>query len=61
VLAEVIETDDVFMSHLRAGERAGALEHWQSRGGQTLMQHARSKVIAGQVDPFDAEDQILWT
>ena len=61
VLAEVIETDAKFLGFVREGDREGALRYWQECGGLTIAQHARAKVFAGTVDPFDAEEEILWT
>ncbi len=60
-IAEVIETDDAFMDHIRKGDRGAALRHWREGGGKTMADHAFEKAVAGEIDPFDAEEEISWT
>jgi len=56
VVAEVIRTDARFFAYLRDGDKAGALDYWLHRlGGQTVTDHAISKVLEGLVDPRMAE------
>ena len=61
LIAEVLETDKEFMRLIRKGDREGAQRHWVEQGGVTLEMHAREKVLAGLIDPFDAEEEIQWT
>lgn len=56
VLADVIEPDDVFLRLYREDMKSDAFLYWRTeRGGVTIKEHALSKVIAGRVDPFEAE------
>ncbi|PHV06640.1 secretion system protein E [Janthinobacterium sp. BJB412] len=56
VVAEVVTPDARFFDHLRSGDKGQALEYWRRElGGQTLLEHALSKVVAGLVDPRMAE------
>lgn len=57
VVAETVTTEEELMVYIRKGDRLGALEHWKrNMGGITMLEHAVSKVLAGLVDPFQAED-----
>lgn len=61
VLAEVIAPDEVFFAHLRAGEKAAAMDHWLNElGGRTITEHAVDKLRAGLVDPAMAEQAVGW-
>jgi general secretion pathway protein E len=61
VLAEVITPDQRFFSHLRAGDKPAALEHWlHVLGGRTIGEHAVDKILAGLVDPQMAERAVGW-
>lgn len=59
VAAETMLTDVNLMALLRKHDRIGATEYWLSeRKGMNMLQHAITKVEAGLVDPFDAEDVV---
>jgi type II secretory ATPase GspE/PulE/Tfp pilus assembly ATPase PilB-like protein len=59
VVAEVIAPDARFFDYIRAGDKLMALEHWRRElGGQTLLEHAVSKIQAGLVDPRMAEQVV---
>lgn len=61
VLAEVITPDERFFSHLRAGDKPAASDHWlHELGGRTITDHAVDKVLAGLVDPRMAERAVGW-
>jgi type II secretory ATPase GspE/PulE/Tfp pilus assembly ATPase PilB-like protein len=61
VVAEVIAPDQRFFDHLRAGNKAAAVEHWlNALGGQTLVEHAIAKIRTGLVDPAMAERAVGW-
>lgn len=56
VVAEVVCTDARFFTLLRDGDKQGATDYWlRHLGGQTLVDHALTKVAAGIVDPRVAE------
>ncbi|MBR8185331.1 Flp pilus assembly complex ATPase component TadA [Burkholderia ambifaria] len=56
VVAEVVCTDARFFALLREGDKSGATDYWlRELGGQTLVDHALTKVAAGLVDPRVAE------
>ncbi|MBC7502167.1 MAG: Flp pilus assembly complex ATPase component TadA [Herminiimonas sp.] len=56
VVAEVIQPDAQFFDFIRAGEKTRALQYWiQELGGQTMLEHALTKVAEGIVDPRMAE------
>ena len=61
VVAEVIAPDQQFCDHLRAGDKAAAIDHWlNALGGQTIVEHAIDKIRAGLVDPSMAERSVGW-
>lgn len=61
VVAEVIAPDQHFFAHLRAGDKAAAVDYWLNEmGGQTIVEHAIDKVRAGLVDPAMAEKSVGW-
>ena len=56
-VVEIINTDESLMGFVRSHNRRGAIDYWmQHLDGQTIMQHAITKVFSGTVDPFMAED-----
>lgn len=61
VLAEVITPDEKFFAHVRAGDKAAAIEHWLNElGGRTMAEHAVDKLRAGLIDPVMAEKAVGW-
>lgn len=61
VLAEVVETDSRLMALLRDDKIDQARAYWLSHnglGGLSMLWHALSKVVVGQVSPEDAEFEL---
>ncbi len=61
VLAEVVETDSRLMALLRDDKIDQARAYWLSHnglGGLSMLWHALSKVVLGQVSPEDAEFEL---
>jgi general secretion pathway protein E len=58
VVAEVVTPDEKLMSYIRKGEKHLAIEYWRSTGGTTFLEHAISKINKGDVDPFQAEEEV---
>jgi general secretion pathway protein E len=57
VVAETIVTDNTLMKFIKDGDRIGALNYVkQEQTGKTMLDHAITKINAGDVDPFLAED-----
>lgn len=57
VVAETVTTEEELMAYIRKGDRLGAINYWKEQmGGISMTDHAISKVLAGMVDPFQAED-----
>lgn len=59
VIAECIMPDADFMDLIRDGKKREAVRYWMNElGGILMIEHAAAKVIAGKVDPRDAENKI---
>lgn len=59
VVAEVINPDEQFFKHIRAGEKVEAVQYWmQELGGRTILDHAIEKIAAGIIDPRMAEKTV---
>lgn len=59
VVAEVIHPDARICDFIRAGEKTRAIHYWRTQlGGRTLVEHAIEKVLAGLVDPREAEKSV---
>lgn len=59
VVAETVVTDNQLMTYLRNQDRMRAIEYWRNeQGGQSMLEHAITKINAGLVDPFHAEDVV---
>ena len=55
VVAEVVPVTDPLLAAFEEGGEQRAHECFVSNGGMTIMSHAIEKVLAGEVDPVDAE------
>ena len=65
ICAEIIPQDEVFLSHLRAGDEVAAKSYWHSMPslnvnglGVTALAHGVSKMLYGLFDPRDVENQL---
>lgn len=59
VVSEIILPDETLMQLIRDGKRAQALHYWQKDlDGMTMNDHAISKILRGEIDPFLAEVQL---
>lgn len=59
VVAETIVTDNTLMQFIRTHNKIGALEYWRNeQKGRSMLSHAISKINAGLIDPFMAEDVV---
>ncbi len=59
VVAEVILPDADLCNYLRKSDKVGATEYWRTMlGGQTLVEHAISKIADGLIDPRMAEKTV---
>ena len=65
ICAEIIPQDEVFLSHLRAGDEVAAKSYWHSMSslnvnglGVTALAHGVSKMLDGLFDPRDVENQL---
>ena len=65
ICAEIIPPDEVFLSHLRAGDEVAAKSYWHSMPslnvnglGVTALAHGVSKMLDGLFDPRDVENQL---
>lgn len=63
--AEIIVPDERLLSMLRSGDLVGAKEHWLGTKdlnveglGVTALAHAASKMLRGEVDPREVENQL---
>jgi len=57
-IGEVVEMTSQLMAEFQKNGRHAARQMFIKQGGLTLMEHARSKVMSGHVDPFDAEVEV---
>ncbi len=56
VIAEIIIPDTQFMDYVMHNQKAEAEKYWLSHlGGRSMVEHMVDRVMAGEVDPFDAE------
>lgn len=55
VVPEIIVPDQKLMMHIRRGDRDRAYSYWKETGGKTMLDVAKEKIVAGLVDPFQAE------
>lgn len=56
VVAEIIIPDTQFMEYVMNNQKAEAERYWLSHlGGRSMVEHMLDRIIAGEVDPFDAE------
>ena len=56
VVAEIILPDARFFKFVRAGEKQKAIQYWlQELGGETILDDAIEKILAGVIDPRMAE------
>lgn len=59
VVAEVIATDHVLLSHLRKHDFSKAHKHWiEEQGGKSFVQHAIQLIEEGKLDPFETEKKL---
>jgi general secretion pathway protein E len=59
VVAETIVTDERLMSFVRVHDRVGAIRYWRTElHGLSMIGHAKVKVEAGEIDPFQAEEVV---
>lgn len=56
VAAELVEPDEQLLNYFRNEDFNAGYKYWRTKGGQTALEHAMSKVFAGQVDPREVED-----
>lgn len=56
VVAEIIIPDTQFMEFVMHNRKADAERYWLTQlGGRSMIEHMADRVIAGQIDPHDAE------
>lgn len=56
IVAEIIIPDTQFMEYVMNNQKAEAERYWLTYlGGRSMVEHMVDRVIAGQVDPMDAE------
>ncbi len=56
LVGEIIIPDEKFMDYVRKDNKVGAEEYWLKHlGGRSMVEHMIDRVIAGEVDPVDAE------
>ena len=55
VVPEIIVPDQKLMMHIRRGDRDRAYAYWKETGGKTMLDVAKDKIVAGLIDPFQAE------
>ncbi|MDP3309924.1 MAG: secretion system protein E, partial [Polaromonas sp.] len=55
VVPEIIVPDQKLMMHIRRGDRDRAYAYWKETGGKTMLDVAKEKIVAGLIDPFQAE------
>lgn len=57
VLAEIVEPTFELLDHMQQSEFDKAMALWKAAGGQTVLEHGISKMLAGEVDPRSVEDK----
>lgn len=56
VIGEIILPDDRFMEFVLHNKKLDAEKYWLTQlGGRSMVEHMVDRIIAGEVDPFDAE------
>ncbi len=59
VVAETITPDQAFMDLIAEKKKPAAVRHWQTKlGGMTMLEHAVTKMLRGEVDPRDVKDKV---
>jgi len=58
VIAEVVKMDSRSCELISNGDYVGWEKHLKSNGWKAIKEHAKHKVLAGIVDPIDAEERV---